>query len=212
VTDGEIAVASKEEMQAAPLSGKRLLALCNALPGASAVGGVLAKLAGEKSAGPAGTSKKHRLCYASGGQQRPVLAGLYGRGQRQHSTCGSPCDARHFASVNATYFDVTWTNSSGDPRRYDEGVGLAELSRTIRTDLDRAARHRRNVIVRPRGLGVTFLQLDDLRADQLPPSPWPCFSFSKPRLAIFKPGSHCRAPKTKNLRAACEGHGRRCNC
>ena len=33
VTDGEIAVASKEELQAAPLSGKRLLALWNAMPG-----------------------------------------------------------------------------------------------------------------------------------------------------------------------------------
>src|ERR1700747_1247211 len=33
VNDGEIAVASKEELRAAPLSGKRLLALWNALPG-----------------------------------------------------------------------------------------------------------------------------------------------------------------------------------
>ena len=33
VTGGEIAVTSKEELQAAPLSGKRLLALWNALPG-----------------------------------------------------------------------------------------------------------------------------------------------------------------------------------
>ena len=32
-TEGEIAVTSKEELQAAPLSGKRLLALWNALPG-----------------------------------------------------------------------------------------------------------------------------------------------------------------------------------
>ena len=32
VTEGEIAVTSKEELQAAPLSGKRLLALWNALP------------------------------------------------------------------------------------------------------------------------------------------------------------------------------------
>jgi hypothetical protein len=32
-TEGEIAVASKEELHAAPLSGKRLLALWNALPG-----------------------------------------------------------------------------------------------------------------------------------------------------------------------------------
>ena len=33
VNDGEIAVASKEELHAAPLSAKRLLALWNALPG-----------------------------------------------------------------------------------------------------------------------------------------------------------------------------------
>ena len=33
VVDGEIAVASNEELHAAPLSGKRLLALWNALPG-----------------------------------------------------------------------------------------------------------------------------------------------------------------------------------
>jgi hypothetical protein len=33
VDDGEIAVASNEELHAAPLSGKRLLALWNALPG-----------------------------------------------------------------------------------------------------------------------------------------------------------------------------------
>ena len=33
VSDGEIIVASKEELHAAPLNGKRLLALWNALPG-----------------------------------------------------------------------------------------------------------------------------------------------------------------------------------
>ena len=33
VNDGEIAVASNEELHAGPLSGKRLLALWNALPG-----------------------------------------------------------------------------------------------------------------------------------------------------------------------------------
>jgi hypothetical protein len=33
LTEGEIAVASKEELHAAPLSGKRLLALWNVLPG-----------------------------------------------------------------------------------------------------------------------------------------------------------------------------------
>src|SRR5499433_477498 len=34
VSDGEIVVASREELQAAPINGKRLLALWNALPGA----------------------------------------------------------------------------------------------------------------------------------------------------------------------------------
>ena len=33
VSEGEIVVASKEELHAAPLNGKRLLALWNALPG-----------------------------------------------------------------------------------------------------------------------------------------------------------------------------------
>jgi hypothetical protein len=33
VSDGEIVVTSKEELHAAPLNGKRLLALWNALPG-----------------------------------------------------------------------------------------------------------------------------------------------------------------------------------
>ena len=33
VSEGEIVVASKEELHAAPLGGKRLLALWNALPG-----------------------------------------------------------------------------------------------------------------------------------------------------------------------------------
>src|ERR1700759_1366452 len=32
MTEGEVAIASKEELHAAPLSGKRLLALWNALP------------------------------------------------------------------------------------------------------------------------------------------------------------------------------------
>ena len=37
MTKGEIAVASKEDLHAAPLSGKRLLALWNALPGGNLV-------------------------------------------------------------------------------------------------------------------------------------------------------------------------------
>jgi hypothetical protein len=35
------------------------------------------------------------------------------------------------ASVGATVFDVTWTTNAGQPRRYDEGVTLAELTRRL---------------------------------------------------------------------------------
>ena len=45
VNDGEIAVASKEELHAAPLSGKRLLALWNALPGAETEGATVDEVA-----------------------------------------------------------------------------------------------------------------------------------------------------------------------
>ena len=46
VNDGEIAVASNEELRAAPLSAERLLALWNALPG-----GLTRCLIGSKTAG-----------------------------------------------------------------------------------------------------------------------------------------------------------------
>jgi hypothetical protein len=84
---------------------------------------------------------------------------LYGRGHRRtpHAAAQAMLDA--FASVGADRFDVTWTNSAGDPRRYHEGVGLADLIRRMPAKLDRATRHRRNLIVRPHGPGVTFLQL-----------------------------------------------------
>jgi hypothetical protein len=48
----------------------------------------------------------------------------------------------HFGSVG-TRFNVTRTNSAGDPRRYDEGVSLADLIRHMPAELDRAMRHRR---------------------------------------------------------------------
>ena len=74
-----------------------------------------------------------------------------------------------FASVGATHFDVTWTNAAGDKELFRRGVSLADLRRTVIAMLDIAPAHQRNVIVRPRGPGVTFIQLDDLKADQLPP-------------------------------------------
>ena len=77
-----------------------------------------------------------------------------------------------FASVGATRFDVTCTTLAGDKEWFRRDVDPAELARTLPAMLDTAAGHRRNVIVRPHGPGVTLVQLDDLKADQLPrPAP-----------------------------------------
>jgi hypothetical protein len=90
-----------------------------------------------------------------------------------HTEAGAMLDI--FASVGATRFDVTWTNRAGDKERYWRGVSLPELTRTLPGMLDAATASERNVIVRPHGDGVTFIQLDDLKADQL----------SRPAPAVF---------------------------
>ena len=73
-----------------------------------------------------------------------------------------------FASVGADRFDVTRTTAAGDKDWFRRGVSLADLARTLPAMLDAATAEQRNVIVRPHGPGVSFLQLDDLAADQLP--------------------------------------------
>jgi hypothetical protein len=72
-----------------------------------------------------------------------------------------------FASVGATQFDVTWTTRSGDKAGFRRNVTLADLARTMPAMLDGATAKQRNLIVRPHGPGVTFIQLDDLKADML---------------------------------------------
>jgi hypothetical protein len=67
-----------------------------------------------------------------------------------------------FASVGATRFDMTWTNAAGEKQEFRRGVPLADLRRTLPAILDHATQKRRNVIVRPHGPHVTFIQLDDL--------------------------------------------------
>ena len=84
-----------------------------------------------------------------------------------HSEARAMLDA--FASVGATRFDVTWTNAAGDKERFRRDVSLADLTRTLPGMLDDATRRQRNLIVRPHGPGVTFIQLDDLKAEKLPP-------------------------------------------
>lgn len=73
-----------------------------------------------------------------------------------------------FASVGADHFDVTRTTAAGDKDWFRRGVSLADLARTLPAMLDGATAEQRNVIIRPHGPGVSFLQLDDLAADKLP--------------------------------------------
>lgn len=72
-----------------------------------------------------------------------------------------------FASVRATHFDVTLTTRAGDKDFFRRRVSLAELARTLPTTLDAALVTQRNVIVRPHGRQVTFIQLDDLKIANL---------------------------------------------
>ncbi len=67
-----------------------------------------------------------------------------------------------FASVGATRFDVTWTTRAGDKEWFRRGVNLADLRHTLPAMLDNAPAKQRNIIVRPHGAAVTFIQLDDL--------------------------------------------------
>jgi len=72
-----------------------------------------------------------------------------------------------FASVGATRFDVTWTTRAGDKEWFRRGMSLATSTRTLPSMLNSAPSKQRNVIVRPHGPAVTFIQLDDLKAANL---------------------------------------------
>jgi hypothetical protein len=102
-----------------------------------------------------------------------------------------------FASVGADRFHVTWTNSAGHPRRphglrrrigarsdwlpqspgnpdwldtvHIEAISFADIARIVPAMLETASIERLNLIIRPDGSGVSFLQLDDLSSDKLPP-------------------------------------------
>jgi hypothetical protein len=72
-----------------------------------------------------------------------------------------------FGSVGATRFDVTLTTRAGTKVWFQRGMSLTDLRQTLPGMLDAAAKSERNVIVRPHGTDRTFIQLDDLKADQL---------------------------------------------
>jgi hypothetical protein len=72
-----------------------------------------------------------------------------------------------FASVGAQRFDLTVTNLAGDKVFFSRGASFADLSANMPGMLEKAATKQRNVIVRPYGVGVSFVQLDDLKRDML---------------------------------------------
>src|SRR4051794_39413823 len=74
-----------------------------------------------------------------------------------------------FGSVGATRFDVTLTTAAGEKDSFRRGISLSNLVRTLPGMLDAAATTQRNVIVRPHSPSIIFVQLDDLKTDQLAP-------------------------------------------
>lgn len=72
------------------------------------------------------------------------------------------------ASVGATAVDLTLTSSGGEKEWFRRNLPLAELGRMLPAMLDDATAKKRNVIIRPHGPEITLLQLDDLKAHQLP--------------------------------------------
>jgi len=82
-----------------------------------------------------------------------------------HSEAWAMLDS--FASVGTTCFDVTWTTRAGTKEWFRRGVSRDDLARSLPAMLDAAPARQRNVIVRPHGPGVTFIQLDDVEAEAL---------------------------------------------
>ncbi len=68
-----------------------------------------------------------------------------------------------FASVGAIRFNLTLTTRAGEKRYFKRSVSVADLANRLPALLDNTTRQEINVIVRPYGPGVTFIQLDDLK-------------------------------------------------
>jgi len=69
-----------------------------------------------------------------------------------------------FGSVGAETFDLTLTNLGGEKIGFHRGKSPGELRRDLPTLLDQATERQQNIILRPRGRRVAFIQLDDLPA------------------------------------------------
>jgi hypothetical protein len=72
-----------------------------------------------------------------------------------------------FASVGATHFDLTHTNIDGEKRGFRPTQSLAQIKNSMPKLFPGAAERQNNIIVRPTGDKVHFVQLDDLDAPGL---------------------------------------------
>jgi hypothetical protein len=116
-----------------------------------------------------------------------------------HDAARAMLDA--FASVGAARFDLTWTTHAGEKEYFRAGVSLTELRKAMPEMLDGAVEPRRNVIVRPHGDGVTFIQLNDLKAPALSRLAPAVFLAFRPRPEISRRGSRSTALRTRSLSA-----------
>ena len=69
-----------------------------------------------------------------------------------------------FVSVGATHFDLTHTNIDGEKRGFRSQQSLAQLKNSLPRLFPGAAVRQNNIIIRPTGEQVYFVQLDDLNA------------------------------------------------
>src|SRR5882762_6108135 len=86
-----------------------------------------------------------------------------------------------FASFGAESFDETRTTLDEQKISFRRDQRLDQLHRTMADQLDGAERLQHNLIVRPRGQGVTFIQLDDLDAaaiERVKPAAFLCLQTS----------------------------------
>jgi hypothetical protein len=72
-----------------------------------------------------------------------------------------------FASVGATHFDLTHTNIDGEKRGFRPRQSLNQLKNSMPKLFPGASERRNNIIVRPTGDKIHFVQLDDLDATGL---------------------------------------------
>ena len=72
-----------------------------------------------------------------------------------------------FASVGATHFDLTHINIDGEQRGFRPTQSLAQIKNSMPKLFPGAAERHNNIIIRPHGDKVQFVQLDDLDAAAL---------------------------------------------